>query len=175
MFTAKHLCWSFVLIKLKAWRPGTLLKKESNTGVSRWMLRNFKDITCKRVLLEVKLNLSKVCKLARVSESAKFSNTAQTSLLLLFLLRVWFCLRVWQKQVICDKVSRSFSFVSLKYNFFSFRGALRKELLFEISRTGANNRPSVLITIKKLLDIYISSWVIFILRVHIYKTIVIIY
>ena len=32
-FTGRHLCWSHFLIKLQAWRPATLLKKDSNTGV----------------------------------------------------------------------------------------------------------------------------------------------
>ena len=32
--TGKHLCWSFFLIKLQAWRPATLLKRNSNTDDS---------------------------------------------------------------------------------------------------------------------------------------------
>ena len=32
-FSGKHLCWSLVLIKLQAFRPATLLKRDSNTGV----------------------------------------------------------------------------------------------------------------------------------------------
>ena len=31
-FTGKHLCWSYLLIKLQAW-PATLLKRNSSTGV----------------------------------------------------------------------------------------------------------------------------------------------
>ena len=31
-FTGKHLCWSFLLIKLKVFRPVTLLKRDFNTG-----------------------------------------------------------------------------------------------------------------------------------------------
>ena len=37
-------------------------------------------IIYKRLLVKVKLNLSKVCKSSRVSEKATFSNTAQTRL-----------------------------------------------------------------------------------------------
>ena len=33
IFTGKHLCWSFFLIKLQAYRPAALLKRNSNTGV----------------------------------------------------------------------------------------------------------------------------------------------
>ena len=29
----KHLCWSLILIKLQPFRPTTLLKRDSNTGV----------------------------------------------------------------------------------------------------------------------------------------------
>ena len=36
--TGKHLCWSLFLMKLQAWRPATLLKIDSNTGVYLWML-----------------------------------------------------------------------------------------------------------------------------------------
>ena len=31
--TGKHLCWSLFLIKLQAFRPATLLKRDFNTGV----------------------------------------------------------------------------------------------------------------------------------------------
>ena len=34
--TEKHLCWSLFLIKMEAWRPATLLKRESNTDVFLW-------------------------------------------------------------------------------------------------------------------------------------------
>ena len=33
IFTGNHLCWSLFLIKLKALRPATLLKRDSNAGV----------------------------------------------------------------------------------------------------------------------------------------------
>ena len=32
-FTGKYLCWSLFLIKLQIFRPTTLLKEVSNTGV----------------------------------------------------------------------------------------------------------------------------------------------
>ena len=40
-FTRKRLCWSLFLIKLPAWRPVTLLKRDSNIGVFLWHLQNF--------------------------------------------------------------------------------------------------------------------------------------
>ena len=55
-FTGKHLWWSLFLIKLPAFRPGTLLKRDSNTGVFQWNLQRFlrtpalKNI-CDRLLL----------------------------------------------------------------------------------------------------------------------------
>ena len=41
-FTGKHLRWSLFLI-LQAFRPKTLLKRDSNTNVSLWNLRNFSE------------------------------------------------------------------------------------------------------------------------------------
>ena len=35
-FTGKQLCWSLFLIKLQSWRPETLFKRDSNTGVFLW-------------------------------------------------------------------------------------------------------------------------------------------
>ena len=43
IFTGKHLCWSFFLIKLLVWRLATLLNRNSNPGVFLWILRNFSD------------------------------------------------------------------------------------------------------------------------------------
>ena len=34
--TEKHLCWSLFLIKMEAWGPATLLKRDSNTDVFLW-------------------------------------------------------------------------------------------------------------------------------------------
>ena len=34
MFTGKHQCWSLFLINMQDWRPATLLKRDSNIGVS---------------------------------------------------------------------------------------------------------------------------------------------
>ena len=39
-FTAKDLCWSLFLIKLQAFRTATILKRDSNTVVFLWNLRN---------------------------------------------------------------------------------------------------------------------------------------
>ena len=58
-FTGKHLCWSLFLIKFQAFNPGTLLKRDSNTGVFLWSFRNFKDTYfeghCERLVLSRRL------------------------------------------------------------------------------------------------------------------------
>ena len=41
IFTGKQLCWRFFLIKLQAFRPAILLKRDSNTGVFLCILRIF--------------------------------------------------------------------------------------------------------------------------------------
>ena len=41
IFIGKHLCCSFFLIKLQAWRPATLLKRDSNASVFLCILRKF--------------------------------------------------------------------------------------------------------------------------------------
>ena len=38
-FTGKRLCWSLFFMKLQAFRPSTLLKRDSNAGV--FLLQNF--------------------------------------------------------------------------------------------------------------------------------------
>ena len=40
----KHLCWSLFLINLQAYKPATLLQRDSNTGVFLWILKNFKNL-----------------------------------------------------------------------------------------------------------------------------------
>ena len=40
IFTEKHLRWSLFLITLQAFRPATLLKWDTITGVFLWILRN---------------------------------------------------------------------------------------------------------------------------------------
>ena len=42
-FTGKHLFWILFLIKLQAFKPAALLKRDSNTGVFLWNLRNFSE------------------------------------------------------------------------------------------------------------------------------------
>ena len=44
MFTRKHLCWSLFLINMQAWRPATLLKRDSNTVFSWEIFKIFKNI-----------------------------------------------------------------------------------------------------------------------------------
>ena len=41
IFTGKRPCWSLLLIKLQVWRHAALLKRDSNTVVSLWILQNF--------------------------------------------------------------------------------------------------------------------------------------
>ena len=43
IFPRKHLCQSYFLIKLQAWRSVTLLKRDSNTGVFLPVLWNFSE------------------------------------------------------------------------------------------------------------------------------------
>ena len=42
-FTGEHLYWGLFSIKLQAFRPATLLKRDSNTVVFLWNLRNFSE------------------------------------------------------------------------------------------------------------------------------------
>ena len=43
-FKGKHLCWSFFLIKLQAFRlPATLLKRDSSADVVLWNLQRFSE------------------------------------------------------------------------------------------------------------------------------------
>ena len=41
VFTGKHLFWSLFLIKLLAFRPASLLRRDSHTDVFLWILWNF--------------------------------------------------------------------------------------------------------------------------------------
>ena len=69
---------------MQAWRPTTSKDFNADTFCEYHEIfkTSFLKIICERLLLKVKLNLPKVCKLSRVSESATFSNTTQTRLLL---------------------------------------------------------------------------------------------
>ena len=40
IFTRKRLCWSLFLVKLQAFRPAILLKRNSSTTVFLWILQN---------------------------------------------------------------------------------------------------------------------------------------
>ena len=56
IFTGKLLCWSLFLIKLKAFRLATLLKRNSNTGVfpvkiAKFLRTTIFKIICERLLL----------------------------------------------------------------------------------------------------------------------------
>ena len=41
IFTEKHLCWGLSLILLQAFRPLTILNRDSNTGISCQICKNF--------------------------------------------------------------------------------------------------------------------------------------
>ena len=58
VFEGKHLYWSLFLIKLLAFRPAYLLKRDSSTGVFLCILRNFLrapilNNVCEGLLLKV--------------------------------------------------------------------------------------------------------------------------
>ena len=38
------MCWSLFLINFQAYKPATLLQRDSNTGVFLWILKNFKNL-----------------------------------------------------------------------------------------------------------------------------------
>ena len=42
IFIKKHFCWTLFLTNLQAYKPATLLQRDSNTGVFLLILRNFK-------------------------------------------------------------------------------------------------------------------------------------
>ena len=42
-FTGKHLCWSIFFTNMQTFRPATLLKRDSYTGVFLWNLRNCEE------------------------------------------------------------------------------------------------------------------------------------
>ena len=58
IFTGKQLCWSLFLIKLRPWRPATLLKRDSNTGVFLWILRPFQKHFFYRTPLQLALRVA---------------------------------------------------------------------------------------------------------------------
>ena len=63
IFTGKHLCCSFFLIKLQGWWPATLLKRDSNNGVFLWILLSFQE-------LRIKIRLKIYTRLRSDSEAA---------------------------------------------------------------------------------------------------------
>ena len=46
----KHLCSSLFLVNLQAYKPTTLLQRDSNKGIFLWILPNFKNIYVKGYL-----------------------------------------------------------------------------------------------------------------------------
>ena len=62
MFTGKHLCWSPFFINIQAWRPTTLLKRDSNISFFLWNLRTpFFTEHMWWLLLEISHELSLYC------------------------------------------------------------------------------------------------------------------
>ena len=52
-FIGKHLCWSlFFLIKLQAFRPTTLLRRDSNTGCFPMKFANFLRTSTSMIIYE---------------------------------------------------------------------------------------------------------------------------
>ena len=45
-FTRKHLCWNLFSVKLQAFSPATILKKDSNTGVYCEIFEIFQNVCC---------------------------------------------------------------------------------------------------------------------------------
>ena len=43
IFTGKHQCWSLLLTKLQAWKPTTLLKRDSDKGGFLWIFQISKE------------------------------------------------------------------------------------------------------------------------------------
>ena len=43
IFAGKQLRWSLFLAKLHAWRPATLLERDSNTCILQWILQNSQE------------------------------------------------------------------------------------------------------------------------------------
>ena len=57
LITGKHLCWNLFLIVLQAFRPATLLKRDSNAGVffiinATFLRTSILKKICKRLLLK---------------------------------------------------------------------------------------------------------------------------
>ena len=44
IFTAKHLCWSLLLIKWQGWGPASLLKRDSNLW-NMWNIKNLRNFS----------------------------------------------------------------------------------------------------------------------------------
>ena len=79
-FTGIHLRWGLFLIKFQAFRPATLLKKDSYTDVFSWNLRHFQEHLFQRNSADECI-FSKVCKkLSDSWSSCSFCHHSQTLL-----------------------------------------------------------------------------------------------
>ena len=91
MFTGKHQCWSLFLINMQDWRPATLLKRDSNIGVSPTFAKFLRTPIftehIRWLLLEISHKLSLYCKWERWMVS--FRGTYWLSSTYFILLRVF--------------------------------------------------------------------------------------
>ena len=55
LFTRKHLCWNHFLIRLSAFRPATLWKRDSNLNITNVLRTPILKNICERLLLNVML------------------------------------------------------------------------------------------------------------------------
>ena len=95
-FSWNHLCWSLFLINFQALRPATLLKRDSDTGISLWNLRIFRNTYFEEYLRKAALNVVGL-KLSCQKDIKRSSNFYFFVLLLLLLFFVfvflfWFSL-----------------------------------------------------------------------------------
>ena len=86
-FTGKHLCWRLLLIKLQAWKLWTSLKRNSSTGLFRWLLQNFQKQLFLEHLLCLLLSIPKIKPLC--------DETASYDILKLF---AFICVLIFQKK-----------------------------------------------------------------------------
>ena len=84
IFTGEHLCWSLFLIKLQAFSPVFLLKRDSNTGAFPWIVRNFEKHLFHRRPSDDCFSLLHCCSVDQFSWK-RDSNTISIYLLTLFI------------------------------------------------------------------------------------------
>ena len=88
IFTAKHPCWILFLIKLQAWRPATLLKRDfskifKNTFFTehlRWLLLQSRYLCGLKVLLNKKKRKAKTKIKTKMKNKMKTKTKIKTNL-----------------------------------------------------------------------------------------------